>query len=84
MIPVSFRNEDEKMQDKNQTPRSPRESQTDDPVRDIKGVEEALDDMVTHEQRRDQDYRTGGDDHSPGVDIDPDSNAPKYSEDRRS
>lgn len=72
------------MQDKNQSPKAPSEDQNDEPVRDIKGVDEALHDLVAHEQRRDQEHRTGGDDHSPGVDIDPNSNAPTYSDERRS
>jgi len=43
-------------------------------------VEEALDaltDMEAREERRDQYYRTGGDDFSPGIDTDVDANAPK-------
>ena len=33
--------------------------------------------MEAREQRRDSTYRTGGDDYSPGIDTDMDSNAPK-------
>ena len=38
---------------------------------------EAIDEMATRERRRDQSYRTGGDDLNPGFDSDMDSNAPK-------
>ncbi len=44
------------------------------------GAADAVLDMEAHEQRRDQTHRTGGDDYSPGVDTDMDTNAPKQQE----
>jgi hypothetical protein len=38
---------------------------------------DALTDMTTREMRRDQSYRTGGDDHNPGFDSEIDANGPK-------
>lgn len=56
----------------------------DDPVRNVKGAQDAVTDMVAEERRRDQEYRTGGDDTSNQIDEGIDNNAPKYSEERRS
>lgn len=54
-----------------------------DPAEEVDGVEDALTKMQAHEQRRDQEYRTTGDNQSPGVDVDIDSNAPTYDQERR-
>jgi hypothetical protein len=53
------------------------QSEADDPIEQIEGVEDALTDMEAHEKRRDNTHRMTGDNHSPGVDVDLDSNAPK-------
>src|SRR5262249_47716511 len=53
----------------------------DAPIEDLEGRIEGVEDAVAHmearEKRRDTAYNTGGDDHSPGIDTDMDSNAPK-------
>lgn len=71
------------MNEENRNRQLEQEAEAVDPTEQIDGVEEALQDMVAHERRRDQDYRTTGDNTNPGVDVDIDSNAPKYDEDRR-
>jgi hypothetical protein len=56
---------------------------TDDVERDEELLDEAADAveaMETREHRRDSTHRTSGDDHSPGIDTDIDSNAPKENE----
>jgi hypothetical protein len=46
-------------------------------------ADDAVTDMSAREMRRDQSYRTGGDDHSPGIDSEMDSNAPKQDDMRK-
>jgi len=50
---------------------------------ELAAAEDAITDMSAHEMRRDQSHRTGGDDHSPGVDLDVDFNAPKQDDMRK-
>jgi hypothetical protein len=40
-------------------------------------ADDAVTSMTAHERRRDQTYRTSGDDHDPGIDEAIDDNAPK-------
>jgi hypothetical protein len=44
---------------------------------ELEEADDALTDMAAREMRRDQSYRTSGDDHNPGFDSDIDANAPK-------
>ena len=56
----------------------PDESVNDDDLgAEVAEGEAAITNMVAHEQRRDATYKTGGDDHDPGIDSEIDSNAPK-------
>jgi hypothetical protein len=50
---------------------------TDVDEEELEEADDALTDMAAREMRRDQSYRTGGDDHNPGFDSDLDANAPK-------
>ena len=43
----------------------------------LEEAEDAITEMEARERRRDTMHRTGGDDHSPGIDTDMDANAPK-------
>jgi hypothetical protein len=43
----------------------------------VDGAEDAITEMVARERRRDQTYRTGGDDQDAGIDTEIDANAPK-------
>lgn len=54
--------------------------QRDDTEDLIPGAEDEITDMEARERRRDGTYRTGGDDQSPGIDTEMDSNAPKDQE----
>jgi hypothetical protein len=40
-------------------------------------ADDAVNSMEAHERRRDATYRTGGDDHDPGINEEIDDNAPK-------
>lgn len=57
-------------------------SDDDDTEELLEEAGDAVTDMEAREMRRDQKYRTGGDDYSPGIDTGIDANAPK--EDRHS
>jgi hypothetical protein len=65
----------------------PEEQPTDDELLedteemlDIEGAGDAVTSMEAREHRRDSTHRTGGDNYSPGIDTDIDSNAPKEQE----
>jgi hypothetical protein len=53
--------------------------ETDDQEYMIEGTEDAVTAMEARESRRDDTYRTGGDNYNPGVDLDIDYNGPKDS-----
>ena len=77
MTEKTFRPNNRNQQPAEQSPEGELPVDAEEAEMQVDGAQDAVTEMVAHERRRDQTYRTGGDDLDPGINEQIDDNAPK-------